>query len=127
MNDDEISESRPRDDGRDLPRRLLWIGAVSPLVLTVVAWLWFFAAWKFLPDVSRETAAQQKDAMFWASDLPLQVFGGLMVLSGLILSAYLVLRKHGWLAVPVCIYYGAAAIAVGVGSFFFIPFKPPGW
>ncbi len=96
------------------------------MVLTATAWLWFFAAWRILSDVSRSTVGQQEQAFFWASDLPLRIFGGGTLLLAIVLSAYLVIRKHVWLAVPLCIYYFVAAFFIFVGSLKFVSFKPPG-
>lgn len=116
-----------QDPSWRLPRRIVWVGAVSPIVLTAAAWLWFFAAWRFLPDVSRGTVPQQENALFWASELPLKLFGGATIALAVILAAYLVMRKHARLAIPLCIYYAAAAFTIVVGSLMFVPFQPPGW
>lgn len=109
------------------PRRLLWVGGLSPPVLTAVAWLWFFAAWRVLPDVSRGTVGEQERALFWAWDVPVATCGGVTILLALALSVYLVIRKQGWLLVPLLVYFAGATIAILLGSFMFVPFKMPGW
>ena len=76
--------------------------------------------------MAQGTVAEQERALFWASELPLKIFGGGTLLLAIVLSAYLVIRKHGWLAIPLCIYHVVAAFVIFVGSFIFVSVKPPG-
>ena len=106
---------------------LFWTASLAPAILPALAWVWCFVAWRMLPDVARGTSAEQGSALYWASEVPLAIFGGLIVLLAVGFSAYAFQRGRAWLIPALCIYYGVATVLVAVASFMFIPFKPPDW
>lgn len=113
-----MADDSPRSRGG-----ILWIGLLSPVALTIAAWLWSWLAQKSFQGVRFDNATQQDKALLWILDMPVVLFGGASLVLATILTVNVLRRRDGCLVLPLWIYYLVAVFAIAFGCFLFIPFK----